>query len=110
MICYNISCFYSIYKINQQSLNADIYIAAKQISHNLYNANDFIISDELNYMVDDKENRIYLDNHRIVKSPGFEIFLFNVDELDFFENNHYLYMNITRDEETYSFLIGVIYE
>ena len=46
-----------------------------------------------------------IDNHRLVKTPGFEIMITNIDDL-FFEMKHdMIYMNVVRNEKEYQFLL-----
>ena len=51
-----------------------------------------------------------MDEGRIVKTPGFEIFAFNIDDVKFKRVNNCIYMLVEREEQEYSFLIGTIYE
>lgn len=90
-----------------QENNADLYIAAKQISQELIVAKDISITDQLIYHDEkDKESILLLDEERIVKKPGFEIFAFDVDGLYFQEKNDLIYMIIERENQKYTFLIG----
>lgn len=87
-----------------------MYISAKQLSQELYTAKDIKIGDELSYKSDEIEYTISLDDGRIVKTPGFEIFAFNIDDVKFKRVNNCIYMLVEREEQEYSFLIGTIYE
>mgnify|MGYP001106083555 CR=1 FL=1 len=105
----NLSSIYHIFKkvYVKSDMNEDLYIAAKQISQHLVYAREIEIYNELIYK-DEKNDKISicLDDNRIVKTPGFEIFAFNVDDLDFKIKNNFLYMIIERDHHHFQFLIG----
>lgn len=46
----------------------------------------------------------------MVKKPGFEILLFNVDDVSFTENNDFIYIHITRGDQTYTFLLTYAFQ
>ena len=48
---------------------------------------------------------LQLDHHRLVKTPGFEIILTDIDDLQFEIINDLVYVTITRDENDYRFLL-----
>lgn len=89
--------------------DVDLYIAAKQISQSVILSRDVEADDELTYLNEEnEETKIYLDEGRIVKKPGFEIFVFDIDDLDFSIKNDLIYMNVERDNKKYSFLVGSV--
>lgn len=107
----NISSIYHLFKYANHSVTnyTDLSIAAKQISQSVILGRDFQFDDELEYINEKNEKAtIYLDDNRIVKTPGFEIFAFDVDDLYFYEKNTFIYMNITRDTYECSYLIGSV--
>lgn len=113
LIVLNLQSIYRLFSYSDQDYNlqADLYIAAKQISQELMLSTDIDVSDKLIFKDESLENiNIYLDNHRIVKSPGFEIFAFEIDDLEFIEENNFIYMIVERDENEYKFLIGENFE
>lgn len=67
------------------SFNLSSYaLGVKQISSILHTAKDIEINDDLTYT--NANNEIFtisLNHHRIVKEPGFDIIIHNVDELNF---------------------------
>ncbi len=84
----------------------DIFIAAKQISQYTIAREYIDVSDELIYIdFDEEENKFYLDHRRIVKAPGYEILLFDIDSLSFEINNNMIYMSVVRDKNLYQFLL-----
>ena len=58
----------------------------------------------LNY--EEEEVSIVLDNHRLVKKPGFEILICNIDDVSFEVKNKWIYINLIREQRYYSFLIA----
>ncbi|MEE0967144.1 MAG: hypothetical protein U0L85_08875 [Bacilli bacterium] len=109
----NIRSIYKVFQYSQQdiSLETDLYIAAKQISQELLTCTEIEVSDELDYKNENLEDtKIYLDNQRIVKTPGFEIFAFDVEELAFEKENSFIYMIVERNDSKYRFLIGEDFE
>ncbi|MCD8027841.1 MAG: hypothetical protein LUF02_04080 [Erysipelotrichaceae bacterium] len=92
---------------NVQDYNEDLYIAAKQVSQYTLGTYCVSLSDNYTYIdYDEQENTLILDNGRLVKKPGFEILLSNIDNLSFSNNNEMIYMTVERDNKEYTFLIG----
>ena len=61
--------------------NEDIYIAAKQCSQYTIGTSYIEVGEVFRYLdFDGEENSLILDNNRLVKTPGFEILLFHVDD------------------------------
>lgn len=56
-----------------------------------------------------EQSFLYLDNQRLVKSPGFNIYLHHVDAINFSHDDNYVYMSIQRGEQNETFQIGVYY-
>jgi len=83
-----------------------LYALSKEIS--LANSVD-VVEHELYLYNENEVETIYLHNHRIVKSPGFNIYLNNVDELTFDFDDYYVYMTIKRGEIIGTFKVGVYY-
>ena len=53
---------------------------------------------------------ISLNHHRIVKEPGFDIIIHNVDELNFYQKNKNIYMKIIVDNKEHVYLIATDYQ
>lgn len=109
IITINISSIFRVLKTATvvKETHADLYIAAKQISQELIVGHDIMVDDHLIYYDEkNKEITILLDNHRIVRKPGFEIFAFDIDELSFLDKDDFIYMIIERENQKYTFLIG----
>lgn len=104
----NLSGFYHLisYSQHMKDFSEDIYIAAKQISQYVIGSQYIEVNEKYTYH--DLENRdmsFQLDENRIVKTPGFEIILTNIDSLYFFIEHDYIYMNVQRNEKEYKFLL-----
>lgn len=112
MIITNISSIYKFLthlKVDN-NINADLYIAAKQISQELLISTITVNDNEITFDQNEKKYSIYLDEHRLVRTPGFEIYAFNIDDINFFKKDDFIYMNVERDKNDYIFLIGASYE
>ena len=86
-------------------------LGANQISKILFTAKDIQVSDSLIYTnEDDEQFTISLDNGRVVKEPGFDILIHDVDELSFYQNDRNIYMELNRDDNNYTYLIACDYQ
>ena len=91
-----------VHKTTDLKLNEDIFIAIKQISKYTLTRNLEINGDSILF----DEFTIYLDDNRIVKTPGFEVLLFDVDDLYFSIEDNKVYISINRDNKIYKSLIN----
>lgn len=87
---------------------ADIYIMSKQLQSDLscsYN----ITGDASNlyYEKDNNKFHIYLNDNRIVRGDGFEILLFDVDELTFIYDE-YLKLVVKRSNQEFELIQAVL--
>ncbi len=107
-----VSGIVSIYRVmshayDVQDYNEDLYIAAKQVSQYTMGTYCVSVSDSYTYIdYDNQENTFIIDNGRLVKKPGFEILVSNIDDLTFTIKNDMIYMTLTRDGNDYTFLIN----
>ena len=98
-------------KDNLEITTSSFSLGANQISKILFTAKDIQVSDSLIYTnEDDEQFTISLDNGRVVKEPGFDILLHNVDELSFYQNDRNIYMELNRDDNNYTYLIACDYQ
>ena len=89
------------------SYNEDIYIAAKQVSQYVIGTCYEDVGNSYTYYNFDQEKVTFeLNDKRLVKTPGFEIILTNIDDLSFEVKNDNIYMHIERNEKKYHFLIN----
>ncbi|MEE3307644.1 ComGF family competence protein [Sharpea azabuensis] len=92
-------------------IDSDLSIGTKQLSDYLMTAkiesyhNGIVYKDK-----DGKEFHIELSDHRLVKTPGYETLLYDVDDVAFFENNRFLLMKVRRGKREYRYLIADLYE
>lgn len=85
----------------------EVYIAVKQLCQ--YAMGSRYLSIGQNYIfVDRQEENIEIvnDHHRIVKKPGFEILLDQIDNLEFYNENGFIYMGFIRQDKPFRFLIA----
>ena len=98
-------------KDNLEITKSSFSLGANQISKILFTAKDIQVSDSLIYTnEDDEQFTISLDNGRVVKEPGFDILIHNVDELSFYQNDRNIYMELNRDDNNYTYLIACDYQ
>ena len=86
-------------------------IGAKQLTKILYTSKDLVVSDYLSFK-DEKEQlcTISLHNNRVVKEPGFDIIIRDVESLNFYSNNEKIYMQLSNGENNFHYLIATNYE
>ena len=98
-------------KDNLEITTSSFSLGANQISKILFTAKDIQVSDSLIYTnEDDEQFTISLDNGRVVKEPGFDILIHNVDKLSFYQNDRNIYMELNRDDNNYTYLIACDYQ
>ena len=98
-------------KDNLEITTSSFSLGANQISKILFTAKDIQVSDSLIYTnEDDEQFTISLDNGRVVKEPGFDILIHNVDELSFYQNDRNIYMELNRDDNNYTYWIACDYQ
>ena len=96
---------------NVNNQNEDIYICAKQVSQYLLGSDYLSLGNEYSYENSNGETvRLYLNNQRLVKEPGFEILLTNIQSVSFEENQDLIYMTVTRNHKEYKFLVTYVRE
>lgn len=66
---------------NISQYDEDIFIAAKQISQEVLGTNYEDVGEQYSFYNYDGEIMTFdIDNHRLVKTPGFEIMITNIDD------------------------------
>ena len=92
------------FKLNN---NEDIYIGIKQIAQHLIGSSYISHDDTYTYLSrEQKEMIIYCQDNKIIKKPGYEVFLYDVKNLSFELIDQYVYMTFSRDEYDYRFMIA----
>lgn len=90
--------------------NQDIAVGAKQLADYLLVSKIKTYSEDIGYY-DDKgeENTIIFEKRRLVKTPGYEILITDIDNVLFFEKDAYMYMTVTRKNQKYIYMICDLY-
>lgn len=100
-----------LYTQNVTVPNEDIFIAAKQVSQEVLGTCYENVGSTYEYINRSGETFSFeFNNHRLVKTPGFEILLTDIDDLSFELENDFIYMNISRDEKDYRFILTFVKE
>ncbi|MFV0393257.1 MAG: prepilin-type N-terminal cleavage/methylation domain-containing protein [Coprobacillaceae bacterium] len=98
----------TISKDTLEVMNANIEIGVKSLSQDLYTASEFRYGKELSYIdSDERVNTISLHNQRVVREPGFVIYMHDIDDINFYLVNDKIYLKITTNEINKTFLIGI---
>lgn len=111
-----VSSLFGMYRLiihtqNVTITHEDIYIAAKQVSQEVLGTCYEEVGHTYEYISRSGETFTFeFDNHRLVKTPGFEIMLTDVDDLSFEIENDFIYMSISRDEKDYRFMLTFVKE
>lgn len=63
--------------------------------------------DEIQYKSYTSDCKISLVNNRLISQPGTLIFLLNIDEINFFEEDDLIYLRFVRDEKEFEYPIGI---
>nr|WP_290142358.1 competence type IV pilus minor pilin ComGF [Allocoprobacillus halotolerans] len=86
--------------------NEDIYIAAKQCSQYTIGTTYIEAGDVLRYRnFEGEETTLEWNQQRLVKKPGYEILLFDIDDVSFSIENDFIYMHVIRNRQNYTFLL-----
>ncbi len=80
----------------------DIFVAIKQISRYTL-THDVIVNDN---EIEFDKYCIFNDNGKIVKKPGYETLLYNIDNLEFYIENNLVYIEILRNDKIYKSIIN----
>ena len=110
MIVLNVSSIIRVLKVPVVCYNQDIAVGAKQLADYLLVSKIKTYSEDIGYY-DEKgeENTIIFDKRRLVKTPGYEILITDIDDIIFFEKDAYMYMTITRGQQKYTYMICDLY-
>ena len=110
MIVLNVLSIIRVLKVPVVSYNQDIAVGAKQLADYLLVSKIKTYSEDIGYY-DEKgeENTIIFDKRRLVKTPGYEILITDIDDIIFFEKDAYMYMTITRGQQKYTYMICDLY-
>ena len=88
----------------------DKEIMFKQLQNELMLAKDISTDHgQLRYYKDEQWFTLFLDQNRLVKKDGYEIYLYDVDRLCF-EVSDYIYLTVYQGEKADRRIIGVYYD
>lgn len=89
-----------------KSHHEDIYIGVKHLSQYVLGTAYKEVGSKYQYVdFQNEENEIVFDKGRLVKKPGYEILITNIDDGYFEIQNDHIYICLRRDEKDYRFLL-----
>ena len=110
MIVLNVPSIVRVLKVPVVTNNQDIAVGAKQLADYLLVSKIKTYSEDIGYYDENgDENTIIFDKRRLVKTPGYEILITDIDDVIFFERDAYMYMTITRRNQKYTYMICDLY-
>ena len=106
----NVPSLVRLLRVPVVNTNQDIAVGAKQLADYLLVSKIKTYSEDIGYY-DDKgeENTIIFEKRRLVKTPGYEILITDIDDVLFFEKDDYMYMTVTRKNQKYTYMICDLY-
>lgn len=110
LIVMNVPSLVRLLRVPVVNNNQDIAVGAKQLADYLLVSKIKTYSEDIGYY-DDKgeENTIIFEKRRLVKTPGYEILITDIDDVLFFEKDAYMYMTVTRKKQKYTYMICDLY-
>lgn len=110
LIVMNVPSIVRLLRVPVVNNNQDIAVGAKQLADYLLVSKIKTYSEDIGYY-DDKgeENTIIFEKRRLVKTPGYEILITDIDDVLFFEKDAYMYMTVTRKKQKYTYMICDLY-
>ena len=110
LIVMNVPSLVRLLRVPVVNNNQDIAVGAKQLADYLLVSKIKTYSEDIGYY-DDKgeENTIIFEKRRLVKTPGYEILITDIDDVLFFEKDAYMYMTVTRTNQKYTYMICDLY-
>ena len=109
-ICLSVILFFattvaSISKFNYSMSNLNTLIGLYQLSDDLNVCYDLEIGDKeiVGYLNPQESFEISLNQNRLVKTPGFNIYLYNIEEVRFYVIHDFLYLTLNKDGKYYEY-------
>lgn len=91
--------------------NTSIENGMATLSYELYTAHQFSCGDTLNfYNSQDEACQVYLENGRLIMSPGQNIICHDIDSIEFSQENGLIYLTCQSGEQKRTYLIASEYE
>ena len=102
LIVMNVPSLVRLLRVPVVNNNQDIAVGAKQLADYLLVSKIKTYSEDIGYY-DDKgeENTIIFEKRRLVKTPGYEILITDIDDVLFFEKDAYVYDSYKKKPEIY---------
>ena len=110
LIVMNVPSLVRLLRVPVVNNNQDIAVGAKQLADYLLISKIKTYSEDIGYY-DDKgeENTIIFEKRRLVKTPGYEILITDIDDVLFFEKDAYMYMRVTSKNQKYTYMFCDLY-
>lgn len=97
---------------DKTAVNTSFYaIGAKQVAKILYTSKSITVGEKLSFK--DEKDKLYtisLHKKRVIKEPGFDVIIRDVESLDFFTKNENIYMHLNDGKNDFYYLIATNYE
>lgn len=98
-------------KNNLEVVSSNYALGAKQIAWILYCSKDITVNQSLSFKNSKDESfTISLNNRRVVKEPGFDIIIHNVEDLNFYQQDKNIYMELSDGTYDYTYLVATNYQ
>lgn len=92
-------------------VSSNYALGAKQIAWILYCSKDITVNQSLSFKNNKDETfTISLNNNRVVKEPGFDIIIHGVENLDFYQHDKNIYMELSDGNNDYTYLVATNYQ
>lgn len=110
MIVMNVPSLVRLLRVPVVNNNQDIAVGAKQLADYLLVSKIKTYSEDIGYYDEEgEENTIIFEKRRLVKTPGYEVLITDIDDVLFFEKDAYMYMTVTRKKQKYTYMICDLY-
>lgn len=113
LIVLNCALLVKITKNNSlpNGFNSSIDNGIATLSYELYTAHDFSCGKTLDFYNSENEKcQVYLENQRLIISPGQNIICHGLDDVQFNNDNGLIYIICQHEQETRKYLIASEYE
>lgn len=92
-------------------VSSNYALGAKQIAWILYCSKDITVNQSLSFKnAKDEIFTISLNNNRVVKEPGFDIIIHDVENLNFYQQDKNIYMELNDGNNDYTYLVATNYQ
>lgn len=113
IIVLNCSLLFKVVKKTSipDDFNSSIDNGIATLSYELYTAHGFTYGETLNfYNSQDEACQVYLENNRLIMSPGHNIICHDIDAIQFYEENGLIYLTCQYNLQNRTYLIASEYE